>query len=206
VVNEAGETITINQGIARQTKVIRIPFDHPDIPFKPLEGTVPIDVLRSGTRSLVNELKKKFAQRPIWSRRAMRFELRAHKYVGELKYVYQYVGYEFSSGPWQNCIIKFGIDPRKDPNYRFYQAMNFHFETESRHHPPASSVPRRGGVRTTTRRRTPHGKDSVKTYVFDGANVDLSGKTWQVNDITDPLIKVILDTDNIRQECHVRLH
>jgi len=44
-----------------------------------------------------------------------------------------------------------------------------------------------------------------ESHLFDGETVSKDGKIWQVCDITEPFLKDVLATVNIRKECHVRL-
>ena len=56
----------------------------------------------------------------------------------------------------------------------------------------------------TRYRRTARGKERHRhSHVFDGQKVTLDGKVWQVCDITDPLIKRLLETDRLRDDCDV---
>ncbi len=44
-----------------------------------------------------------------------------------------------------------------------------------------------------------------ESHLFDGKTVSKDGKIWQVCDVTEPFLKDLLATANIRKECHVRL-
>ncbi len=44
-----------------------------------------------------------------------------------------------------------------------------------------------------------------ESHLFDGETVSKDGKIWQVCDITEPFLKDMLATTDIRKECHVRL-
>jgi len=115
------------------------------------------------------------------------------------KYIYQYVGYMFASGPWRDGIVRFGVDPRKDPECRKYQTMMFMLEKEPKDN-------RSRYVRTKVDPAV--AAEAIKkkeSHLFDGQTVSKDGKVWQVCDITDPFMKELLATTNLRKECDVSL-
>lgn len=114
------------------------------------------------------------------------------------KYVYQYVGYHWASGPWRDAVVRFGVDPRKDPECRKYQTMMFMLEREPKDSRAKYSRPRPETAKTEQIMRR-------ESHLFDGRNVSMDGKVWQVCDITDSLLVEVLATTNIRKECHVSL-
>lgn len=176
-----------------------IPHDGPAVPARPVEDLPPLAVLEPAMRRLIESARLLFDERPIWTRRALHNRVSAEdlKVVGSnsAKYMYQYLGYLFDSGPWRDAIIKFGVDPRKDPSLRSYQTMMFMLDKDDidKKKQKASKLPRFGSSKLTQR----------DTHIFDGKTVSLDGKVWQVCDITDPLLSAILSTIDIRDECHV---
>ena len=114
------------------------------------------------------------------------------------KYVYQYVGYIFQSGPWRDAVVRFGVDPRKEPECRKYQTMMFMLEKEPKDN-------RAKFIRTKPDRTVTPQVAKKESHLFDGQNVSKDGKVWQVCDVTDPFLKDLLATEDIRQECHVSL-
>ncbi len=114
------------------------------------------------------------------------------------KYVYQYVGYVWASGPWRDTVVRFGVDPRNDPGCRRYQTMMFMLDKE----------PKDSRAKYIRSRPEPAKTGHIlrrESHLFDGKNVSMDGKVWQVCDITDPLLMELLATTNIRKECHVSL-
>lgn len=101
----------------------------------------------------------------------------------------QWVGYSFRAGPWRDSLVKYGVDPRKDPKYRVYQTLMFQLDKR------ADAATASGGDRKIP--------DGWQSHIFDGENITHSGKTWQICDVTDPLLKSIFDTDAIQEECDV---
>lgn len=178
-----------------------IPHDESDVPADVLKDLAPLALLEPAMQRLIESARLLFDERPIWTRRALYNRVAAEdlRIVGSnsAKYMHQYVGYLFDSGPWRDAIVRFGVDPRKDPSLRKYQTMTFMLDKED-------------NVRekTTTRKPPQFGSSKLgpkDTHIFDGKTVSLDGKVWQVCDITDPLLSSLLCTTNIRKECHVGL-
>ena len=95
-------------------------FTH-GIPFE--EDTVP-SAPKKQVRTkeyLLPMLEALFQERPIWSRVALNCKTGADS--GSLRSALSHVAYHFSSGPWKFSWIKFGIDPRMHPKYKWYQVV-----------------------------------------------------------------------------------
>jgi general transcription factor 3C polypeptide 5 (transcription factor C subunit 1) len=107
----------------------------------------------------------------------------------------QFVGYSFSAGPWRDTLIKYGIDPRKDRKYRFYQTLLLKVDKYV-HKTSTSTI-------SQWNRPERHHKDSPTSHMFDGKSVTTNGKIWQICDVTDPILHDIFQTENIRTECDV---
>ena len=178
-----------------------IPRDELDVPTNALADLAPFAMLEPAMQRLIESARLLFDERPIWTRRALfnRVSVEDLKVVGSnsAKYIYQYIGYFFDSGPWRDAIVKFGVDPRKDPSLRKYQTMTFMLDKEDLIK-----------EKSTTRKPLRFGSSDLgsrDTHIFDGKTVNLDGKVWQVCDITDPLLRSLLSTTDIREDCHVCL-
>lgn len=117
----------------------------------------------------------------------------------------QYVGFSFKSGPWRDALVKYGVDPRKDPKYRVYQTLSFQLMSKDKMLAAAKKMP---DGKNTWIRSERYRKDQQPTHpshVFDGKGITTNGKTWQMCDIQEPLIKGMLETDNLRSSCDVSL-
>lgn len=112
----------------------------------------------------------------------------------------QYCGYSFRSGPWKDALVKFGLDPRKDPKYRFYQTAQFQLMPKDQVHAAAQKLPSGTNKWLRTER---YKKDEEPSHVFDGKSITTNGKTWQFCDITDPILYEMIHTEDIRTECDV---
>jgi general transcription factor 3C polypeptide 5 (transcription factor C subunit 1) len=181
------------------------PISAKEVPSKlpPDAGVVPEDEIDDEDLiGYIQTLRKELETRPIMSTRVIDSKLGVSMY--HHKFAWCYVGYTFRSGPWKDALIKYGLDPRKDPKYRFYQKEMWKMEG-----PVTSSVPPMGarydrfGV-GEWEKATPSVPHPSETYIFDGSNLHTGGSVWQFCDITDPQIKTILDTPRIRKTFHVR--
>ncbi|PIA91825.1 Transcription factor tau subunit sfc1 [Cercospora beticola] len=117
----------------------------------------------------------------------------------------QYVGYSFKAGPWRDSLIKYGVDPRKDPKYRHYQTLMFQVDAHAFKDSTASERPswKQNETNTTWARPLRHTKDAPSTHVFDGKNITANGKTWQTIDVVDPVVYKLLQTEDLPTECDV---
>jgi general transcription factor 3C polypeptide 5 (transcription factor C subunit 1) len=142
----------------------------------------------------VKQLEELMATRPLVTKRVA---LNSLPGISDsiFKEASQFVGYSFSAGPWRDTLIKYGIDPRKDPKYRFYQALMFKIDKDA---PKAS-----GSGPSQWNRPERHRKDSPQSHVFDGKSITTNGKIWQICDLIDPVLHDIFQTENIRTECDV---
>ena len=91
-----------------------------------------------------------------------------------------HVAYMWRAGPWRDTCVVYGIDPRNDPKYRKYQSIFFQFEVDSK---------------MKARDKNSH--------IFDGKILVKDGRCFQLCDITDPLLKSLIDREKLRDSCHV---
>jgi general transcription factor 3C polypeptide 5 (transcription factor C subunit 1) len=176
-----------------------IPYDEPNVPAGPVGDIPPLASLEPAMQRLIESARLLLDERPIWTRRALHNRVSAEDLdsvgLNSAKYIYQYVGYLFDSGPWRDAIVKFGVDPRQDPSLRIYQTMMFMLDKECH------------DQNRIKERKSPRFRPSKlarkDTHIFDGKEVNLDGKVWQVCDIKDPLLESLLSTTDIREDCHV---
>jgi len=73
---------------------------------------------------MVDELRKLFAVRPIWSRIALRMHL-PFRTGAHLVKLLPSVAFYWKQGPWGRLWTRFGYDPRTTPEARWYQMVDF---------------------------------------------------------------------------------
>ncbi|KAG8980747.1 tau 95 subunit of transcription factor TFIIIC [Tulasnella sp. 427] len=108
------------------------------------------------------------------------------------------VSYAFNDGPFRDMYLRFGYDPRKDPNSRFFQRVTFRYTTPNyQRRKPVIENPT-GGENSKSMFETSH--------IFDGKTAQNEvGPGFQLCDIHDPLLEgLINDASDIRTECHER--
>lgn len=74
-----------------------------------------------------NMLMNLFEERPIWSKNGLLHRTNFSK--EQLKYLLPTVAYYFVTGPWRVMWCKYGYDPRKIPQSRFYQTFDYRIRT-----------------------------------------------------------------------------
>ncbi|KAK4199929.1 putative transcription factor tau subunit sfc1 [Triangularia verruculosa] len=176
--------------------------------------------------AIINEMRAAMEERPIWTRRSMWNRLGAKfaelpKNGGLVRHCLQFAGYQFKGGPWRDALVKYGLDPRTDPKYRVYQTLIFKlhktrigsvgrsWQAVRRNEISVTNFGRYWrelGVGNGAARGGMNGVGRVdeallKTHVFDGESFSTDGKVWQVIDITDPLLKSLFESAEVRTVC-----
>jgi general transcription factor 3C polypeptide 5 (transcription factor C subunit 1) len=143
------------------------------------------------------KLREELKKRPLMQRRVY-MNLFNGQFEYEMKQAAGYCGYTFSSGPFKDVLIAFGIDPRTDPKYRIYQAVSFQVGHEVQTAPdnPGAYMAKKGGRRVFAKKATLN-----STHIFDGTKLYTDGKVWQVCDIQDPFLAQLLKTKDLRKDC-----
>ena len=182
-VDSLGNITTVNTQLPQRLLGQILQYDDETIPSGPADGVPPIASLNPTLQHFINLIRNAFDERPIWTRRAISNRVASGEPKDFEKRAYPYVCYSFNSGPWRDSIIKFGVDPRVDLKYRIYQTLTFQIEASE-------------GLKHLK-------QDRRLSHVFDGRSVATGAKTWQVCDISDPQLKSLLATKELRDECHV---
>lgn len=137
----------------------------------------------------ITALRQLLETRPLITRRV------AMNYIPQysdtvFKEATQWVGYSFRAGPWRDSLVKYGVDPRQHPSHRQYQTLMFQVDKRTQN----ASVPSAASTNLP---------ESWQNHIFDGSHLTPSGKTWQICDVTDPLLRSIFDTPTLQAECDV---
>lgn len=199
--NPKGAPTLRNTQATRRNQIFVINHDAPSVPTERFSDLPPESTLAPPHRALLDAMRELFARRPICTRRSVQNQVppEVWKAVGAhaAKHLWQYVGFLCNSGPWRDAICAFGVDPRKDKEMRWYQTVVFQVEPE-----PLDSRPKPGQMtRTKIDRNLAAQGENIGGHLFNGQVVRLDGKVWQMCDITDPLLKSMLDEAPLRDKC-----
>ncbi|GAA5908188.1 TFIIIC subunit 5 family protein [Sporobolomyces salmoneus] len=183
-------------------------------------------------RTELNELEEKvrelLEERPVWTRLALVNQLNKDqvKYVTNNKSVWPMIGYTFSDGPFRDLIVRFGYDPRKDPQARFYQ----HFVLRNISNVRSKALPGSKSASQATSAAARHSStyrggqivneggpaggaaasqqeeggasSNSKSHIFDGVQVYSKIGNFQLVDISDPLSRALIDSpDGVLSSC-----
>lgn len=192
-----GEKKVFNYSTPTRLGTLYVPCDIAEAPKGPLQPPPSDPVMLA----LIKELMVALEERPIWTRRAITNRVSAHPGIYLIKPAIQYVGYQFRGGPWRDAIIKYGVDPRTDSKYRFYQTLFFKIYDEQEKVPGQPWL----DIRSEYTRRINNSNLPHDTHIFDGKKLSLDGKVWQVCDCTDPLIQQLASTKHLRDKCDVNI-
>ncbi|KAG0145257.1 hypothetical protein CROQUDRAFT_46100 [Cronartium quercuum f. sp. fusiforme G11] len=196
LVNKARYTCSTPQSIT---------FENPNVPQAALPSH--LKMKRPEDEALYQKALSLFEQRPIWARLAFQnqltpTELRALRYN---KHLLAYTCYMFSDGAFRDLLVKFGYDPRVDSNARFYQRISIRnldnkklaekFTFKLMRHPFSKDTDHSTGQNDSNRR----------SHVFDGLELNQSVGTYQLCDITDPLLKRLIESPKgVQEQCRIR--
>ncbi|KAK2197402.1 bifunctional Transcription factor IIIC subunit 5 [Babesia duncani] len=126
------QTSNTKQQKGESTKYSLNPVAHFD--DETLPSSSPLESMPYADGALVEKLKDLFARRPIWLRNAMDEFLPPNVTNWKRKMTFARVCFMFADGPWRGCMCRLGYDPRKDPESRKYQSIDFrdlHYRTIS---------------------------------------------------------------------------
>ncbi|KAI0068897.1 hypothetical protein BV25DRAFT_1866793 [Artomyces pyxidatus] len=176
------------------------------VPSKPPENAE--QVRNQFDQKIIRAMEEHFKTRPVWTRLALlnQFTASEAREIHNSKIILPLVCYVFQDGPWRDTLVRFGYDPRDDPSARLYQRLYF----RNLNHPMArpSVTTRRQESRTTAtsqNRAIEHTQDERKSHIFDGKTLSSETAAFQLCDITDPMLKeMIEDEDEVRETCNER--
>jgi len=195
--SNTGEIVASNLSKARTYKIPSMTFDDEKVPTARPPELLAEEHLEAGWQHAIKELRALLEERPIATKRMIRNTFNAKKIRDyHLKAAFAYCGYVFTKGPWRDAIVKYGLDPRKDPKYRKYQILMFKLNESG-----ATWLNNKSYWKKTAQHVQP-GVLGTDDHTFNGKTIGvIEGKQWQLCDISDPLIRRILDTPNLRPNC-----
>ncbi|KAI5481422.1 hypothetical protein MNV49_004178 [Pseudohyphozyma bogoriensis] len=167
-----------------------------DVPMGPND-----EIIKSGrsdrkkSEEVENRIKKLLEKRPCWTRTGLTNQLDAEdaRQVVNNKALISMVSYTFAEGPFRELVIRYGYDPRKDPEARFYQRIQFRNAANVRSKKATAEAKEKGKAKITS---------SHLSHTFDGQNIYSKIGSFQLIDISDPLAKSLINsTDGVLDEC-----
>ncbi|XP_062334835.1 general transcription factor 3C polypeptide 5 isoform X1 [Osmerus eperlanus] len=126
----------------RPHNAIFISFDDGEVPLEPVEAArANWDRIcqNPSDRKAEEDLKKLFEKRPIWSRNAVKANLDIHP--EKLKQLLPVLAYYMVTGPWRSLWVRLGYDPRKIPEAKKYQVLDFRIRCSSKHGYSVNEIP-----------------------------------------------------------------
>ncbi|KAL8725775.1 MAG: hypothetical protein Q9166_007140 [cf. Caloplaca sp. 2 TL-2023] len=202
IFSTAGPIIRTTQGPERN-RIPMVPYDTATIPSEVPNDIAPETSLPATFRALLAAMREILLRRPVCTRRflqnQMPFEIWKAVGPNSGKLLWQYVGYIWNSGPWRDSICALGVDPRRNQEMRWYQTLMFQLEPEY----GDTRIDKAKMSKTKLDRELSAKGKNREGHLFDGRKVSLDGKVWQLCDITDPLLKSMLETNKLRDECHM---
>lgn len=148
--------------------------------------------------NLVEKVRKAMEERPIWTRRGLMNHLGGKFLESQLRIAIQIAGYQFKGGPWRDAIIRYGVDPRADPQCYQYQTLSFKLVKNKVGQMNVSWQTIRKGQ---TKAYLEKGDENYNSHLWDGESYSTDGKFWQLCDVTDPFLANMIKQAPLRPEC-----
>ncbi|KAL8784496.1 MAG: hypothetical protein Q9213_003933 [Squamulea squamosa] len=201
ILSDKGATYRNTQAPQRN-KIPMVPYDIVTVPTNPPDDITPESLLPDCFQDFLAAVREILLLRPVCTRRFLQNQIPPDIWkrtgVNSAKYMWQYVGFIWNSGPWRDSICALGVDPRKVKEMRWYQTVVFHLEPE----PGDTRLDKTKVSKTRVDRKLAATGKNREGHLFDGKTVGLDGKVWQLGDITDPLLRGVLQTNTLRDACH----
>lgn len=149
------------------------------IPSAPTQDAIDFAGNFAKDQSLLDRLHSVFNARPIVSRQYIS-EMTGMS-ANSLTRLLPVVAYFFNDGPWLKCWVRYGVDPRVDPECRWMQVI---------------------GTRLPIPIKEPSATQVSPSYVFTGEADALYISIYQICDIEYAPAKAILTASEIQPTCH----
>ncbi|GAA5980234.1 hypothetical protein JCM10908_001582 [Rhodotorula pacifica] len=203
VTTDAGLTRLISAGRYKVRTVQSILHVQRQVPTEP-ESILLDELGRDELSPIEEKMKKLLEERPCWTRTAMLNQLspEEHKAINANKSCWPMVSYTFADGPFRDLVIRYGYDPRADPEARFYQhiALRNLANVRTRAQPGTRAQAQAGAA--SSRRGDKAPTTSNLSHEFDGEHVYGKIGHFQLCDISDPLLKSLIDSpDGVLPAC-----
>ncbi|GAA5834129.1 hypothetical protein JCM9279_004225 [Rhodotorula babjevae] len=196
---DSGATRLIATTRYKSRPIQTVLFVDPSVPKGPDDKLVK-ELGRSEPQGVELKLRELLEQRPIWTRTAVLNQC-THEEVKLIKgdkSCWPMVAYTFGDGPWRDLLVRFGYDPRKHPDARFYQHINLRnaANVRTRAQPGARSAAQAKAGSSRWLGRTAADDQSSSTanlsHIFDGVNAHSKIANFQLVDVSDPLLSSLI--------------
>lgn len=87
--------------------------------------------VKESDKRIEQEVRELFERRPIWSRNAVKANVDTHP--DKLKLLLPLLAYYMVTGPWRSLWVRLGYDPRKTPESKQYQMLDFRIRCSTKH-------------------------------------------------------------------------
>ncbi|KAF9263593.1 hypothetical protein L218DRAFT_927336 [Marasmius fiardii PR-910] len=155
--------------------------------------------------NIVKHIESFFEDRPIWTRMSLFNQITPAmaREVHNSKIILPLVCYVFQDGPWRDTLVRFSYDPRSDPEARFYQRLYF----RNANHPISrpSVMTRRQERAAGNMLDLTDSDERRNSHMFDGRTLTKETAAFQLCDISDPMLKGMIEsTEDLRETCDER--
>uniref|UniRef100_UPI00358EBF40 general transcription factor 3C polypeptide 5-like n=1 Tax=Myxine glutinosa TaxID=7769 RepID=UPI00358EBF40 len=125
----------IRHGRARRPhNALFVSFEDAEVPGRPLEAAITnwsrVN-LHPEESDVELKLRQLFAERPVWSKKALCVHISLH--LDKLKLLLPVLAYYMLTGPWRSLWVRIGYDPRKYPEAKAYQVLDFRLRSARKH-------------------------------------------------------------------------
>lgn len=95
--------------------------------------------VKESDKKAEQDMREMFERRPIWSRNAVKANIDLHP--DKLKLLLPLVAYYMVTGPWRSLWVRLAYDPRKSPDSKQYQLLDFRIRCSTKHGYTFGDVP-----------------------------------------------------------------
>lgn len=115
----------VTNRMSRANHGISIAFNMTDpVPAKPNEGAKDLVKNKLVSQEEYDAIHDIFKERPIWTLASIRAHMQ-NPPKRHLSCILASIAFYYSTGPWRNCFVRIGYDPRKHFESRFFQMLDY---------------------------------------------------------------------------------
>ncbi|KAK9768590.1 tau 95 subunit of transcription factor TFIIIC [Basidiobolus ranarum] len=206
----------INRRRRRKFVAYSIDFEAKSVPNHPPEDAVKFS--SQIPQESIENIQALFDRRPMWTRSALQNNLPANDRK-IIKRLLPFAAYWMSSGPWRDCWIKYGYDPRQHVDARFYQLLDIRYTARPRQLGRAKRLLRAKYDTLNQDILDQQNPDNImqedqdsgeqasgvnpdRSHIFDGKNKQREVAVYQMCDISYPRIKKLVESkEGLRKLC-----